>query len=55
MAGDSGVTVFVALWKRLARGEEPHSGFVTEGPVSYGPDSAEGKMRRALLVGASGR
>jgi multisubunit Na+/H+ antiporter MnhE subunit len=50
VAGDT-VTVFVALWKRLARGEEPPSGFVTE-PVSYGADTAEGKLRRALLVGA---
>ena len=50
VTGDT-VTVFVALWKRLARGEEPRGGFVTE-PVRYGPETPEGRMRRALLVGA---
>lgn len=43
--------VFVALWRRVARGEEPRSGFMAE-PVEYGPDTPPGRMRRALLVGA---
>ncbi|HEX7992405.1 MAG TPA: Na+/H+ antiporter subunit E [Streptosporangiaceae bacterium] len=45
------VIVFTALWRRLARGEQPPSGFVAE-PVEYGPDTAQGVMRRALIVGA---
>jgi multisubunit Na+/H+ antiporter MnhE subunit len=49
VAGDT-VIVFGALWRRLARGEEPPSGFRVV-PVPYGDDSAEGKTRRALLVG----
>jgi multisubunit Na+/H+ antiporter MnhE subunit len=44
------VIVFAALWRRLARGEEPASGF-RELPVRYGSNSAEGKTRRALYVG----
>jgi multisubunit Na+/H+ antiporter MnhE subunit len=43
--------VFWALWRRLANGEEPRSGFSTE-PVRYGTQTADGKTRRALLVGA---
>ncbi|HXS66040.1 MAG TPA: hypothetical protein VN767_24575 [Streptosporangiaceae bacterium] len=46
---DTGV-VFLALLKRLTRGELPPSGFREE-PVSYGPDSAEGRTRRSLIVG----
>jgi multisubunit Na+/H+ antiporter MnhE subunit len=42
--------VFAALWRRLARGEEPPSGF-REVPVRYGSDTAEGETRRVLLVG----
>jgi multisubunit Na+/H+ antiporter MnhE subunit len=45
------VTVFGALGRRLARGEEPPSGFRTL-PVRYGDDTAEGKTRRALLIGS---
>ncbi len=41
--------VFMALWRRLATGQQPRSGFVAE-PASYGPDSPEGRMRRALLI-----
>jgi multisubunit Na+/H+ antiporter MnhE subunit len=41
--------VFVALWRRLARGEEPDSGF-RELACEYGPDTIEGKTRRALLL-----
>jgi multisubunit Na+/H+ antiporter MnhE subunit len=46
------VIVFAALWRRLARGEEPPSGF-RRLPVRYGDDTAEGKTRRALLVGGN--
>lgn len=42
--------VFAALWRRLARGEEPNSGF-RELPVRYGNDSPQGVTRRVLLVG----
>jgi multisubunit Na+/H+ antiporter MnhE subunit len=45
------VIVLAVLWRRLARGQEPASGF-RELPVSPGPDTAEGETRRALLVGA---
>ena len=44
------VIVFAALWRRLARGEEPSSGF-RELPVRYGGDTAAAVTRRALLVG----
>ena len=44
------VIVFAALWRRLARGQEPASGF-RQIPVRYGPDTAEGRTRRVLLVG----
>lgn len=44
------VIVFAALWRRLARGEEPASGF-RELPVRYGSNTADGKTRRALYVG----
>ena len=49
VAGDT-VIVFAALWRRLARAEEPPSGFRVL-PVAYGDDTAAGKTRRALLVG----
>jgi multisubunit Na+/H+ antiporter MnhE subunit len=49
LAGDT-VIVFAALWRQLARAEEPPSGFRVL-PVAYGDDTAEGKTRRALLVG----
>jgi multisubunit Na+/H+ antiporter MnhE subunit len=44
------VTVYGALWRRLARDEQPDSAFVTE-PVRFGDDTAEGVTRRALLIG----
>jgi len=44
------VIVFAALWRRLAHGEDPPSGF-RRLPVRYGDETAEGKTRRALLVG----
>lgn len=43
--------MFAALWRRLAHGEEPRSGF-RQLPVRYGDDTAEGRTRRALLIGA---
>lgn len=46
---DTGI-VFAALWRRLARGEEPPSGF-RELPARYGDNSMAGKTRRALLIG----
>jgi multisubunit Na+/H+ antiporter MnhE subunit len=49
VAGDTAI-VFAALWRRLAHGEQPPSGFRVL-PVPYGDDSAEGTTRRALLVG----
>lgn len=44
------VIVFGALWRRLAHGQEPPSGF-RELPVRYGGDTAEDRTRRVLLVG----
>jgi multisubunit Na+/H+ antiporter MnhE subunit len=44
------VTVYAALWRRLARGEQPDSAFVTE-PVRFGDDTPVGVTRRVLLIG----
>lgn len=44
------VIVFGALWRRLARGQEPPSGF-REVPVRFGGDTAEDRTRRVLLIG----
>jgi multisubunit Na+/H+ antiporter MnhE subunit len=44
--------VYRALWRRLARGEQPPSAFL-ELPVRYGDESFEGMTRRALLVGGT--
>jgi multisubunit Na+/H+ antiporter MnhE subunit len=44
------VIVFAVLWRRLARGQEPPSGF-RELPVRYADNTAAGKTRRALQVG----
>jgi multisubunit Na+/H+ antiporter MnhE subunit len=49
VARDSGV-VFAALWRRLAHGTQPDSGF-REVPVRYGDDTAAGMTRRVLLIG----
>ncbi|MGH9305994.1 MAG: hypothetical protein ACRD0I_03800, partial [Acidimicrobiales bacterium] len=38
------LTVFAALWRQLARGEAPNSGF-REVPVAFGDDSPEGVTR----------
>jgi multisubunit Na+/H+ antiporter MnhE subunit len=51
LAGDTAI-VFAALWRQLAHGEEPPSGFRVL-PVPYGDDAAEGTIRRALLVGGA--
>lgn len=45
---DTGL-IFMAL-ARLASGQEPRSGFREE-PVRFGPDTAEGRTRRSLLIG----
>lgn len=44
------VVVFAALWRRLARGEQPPSGF-REIPARFGGTSDEDAIRRVLLVG----
>jgi multisubunit Na+/H+ antiporter MnhE subunit len=44
------VIVYAALWRRLARGEQPNSAFVTE-PVRFGDDRPDGVARRVLLIG----
>ncbi|MGH3124412.1 MAG: Na+/H+ antiporter subunit E [Streptosporangiaceae bacterium] len=49
VAGDTGI-VFAALWRRLAHGEQPPSGFRIL-PARYGDDTAAGLTRRALLIG----
>jgi multisubunit Na+/H+ antiporter MnhE subunit len=46
------VIVYRALWRRLARGEHPHSAFV-EVPARFGDDSPEGVTRRTLLIGGT--
>ena len=51
VARDTGI-VFAALWRKLARGEDPASGF-RERPARYGDNTAAGKTRRALLVGGT--
>ena len=50
VAGDM-VTVYAALWRRLTRGEQPDSAFVTE-RVQFGDDTPAGVTRRVLLIGA---
>jgi multisubunit Na+/H+ antiporter MnhE subunit len=51
LASDTAI-VFAALWRRLARGEQPPSGF-RQVPVAYGSSTAEGETRRVLLVGGA--
>jgi len=46
------VTVYAALWRCLARGEQPPSAFL-ELPARFGDDSAEGVTRRTLLIGGT--
>ena len=47
-----GVEIPAALYRKLARGQDPPSGF-RELPARYGDDTAAGKTRRALLVGGT--
>jgi multisubunit Na+/H+ antiporter MnhE subunit len=47
---DTGI-VFGALWRRLANGQEPSSGFLAI-PVRYGGDGDADVTRRVLLVAA---
>lgn len=47
---DTGI-VYAALWRRLTRGEQPDSAFVTE-PVRFGDDTPASVTRRVLLIGA---
>jgi len=51
VASDTAI-VFAALWRRLARAEEPPSGF-RQVPVRYGSDTAEDETRRVLLIGGN--
>jgi multisubunit Na+/H+ antiporter MnhE subunit len=51
VAGDT-VIVFAALWRRMAHGEQPPSGFRRR-PVRYGDDTAAGRTRRTLLIGGA--
>jgi multisubunit Na+/H+ antiporter MnhE subunit len=46
------VIVYGALWRRLARGEQPLSAFL-ELPARFGDDSTEGATRRTLLIGGT--
>jgi multisubunit Na+/H+ antiporter MnhE subunit len=46
------ITVYRALWRRLARGEQPPSAF-GELPARFGDDTPEGVTRRTLLVGGT--
>ena len=48
--GSDLVTVYAALWRRMARGEQPNSAFVSE-PVRFGDDTPAGVTRRVLLIG----
>jgi multisubunit Na+/H+ antiporter MnhE subunit len=43
------VIVYQALWRRLARGQQPPSA-LADLPARYGDDSPEGVTRRVLLV-----
>jgi len=46
------VIVYHALWRRVARGEQPPSEFL-ELPARFGDDRPEGVTRRTLLVGGT--
>jgi multisubunit Na+/H+ antiporter MnhE subunit len=51
VATDMGI-VYVALWRRMVRGEQPPSAFL-ELPARFGDDSPEGLTRRTLLIGGT--
>jgi multisubunit Na+/H+ antiporter MnhE subunit len=44
------VTVYRALWRKLAHGEDPHDGFAEE-RVEPGEDGPAGVLRRTLIIG----
>lgn len=44
------VTVYRALWRKLAHGEDPRGGFAAE-LVASGEDGPAGMVRRTLLIG----
>ena len=44
------VTVYRALWRKLARGEDPRGGFAEE-RVQPGEDGPAGAVRRTLIIG----
>jgi multisubunit Na+/H+ antiporter MnhE subunit len=44
------MTVYHALWRKLAHGEDPRGGF-TEEQVRPGRNDSEGTLRRALIIG----
>jgi multisubunit Na+/H+ antiporter MnhE subunit len=44
------VAVYLALWRKLTRGEDPPGGFA-EVPVDPGEDGPDGVVRRALIIG----
>jgi multisubunit Na+/H+ antiporter MnhE subunit len=44
------VTVYLALWRKLTRGEDPPGGFA-ELSVEPGEDGPAGVVRRALIIG----
>jgi hypothetical protein len=46
------VVVYLALWRKLVRGQEPPSAF-TEVPARFGDDTPEGVTRRVLLIGGT--
>jgi multisubunit Na+/H+ antiporter MnhE subunit len=44
------VAVYLALWRKLSRGEDPQGGFA-EVPVDPGEDGPAGIVRRTLIIG----
>lgn len=50
VAGDTFI-VFAALGRCLLTGARPRSGFITR-PVNPGPDTPDGRLHRALIIGA---
>ena len=46
------IIVFMALYNKLTRGQDPPSAFVAQ-PLRYGDDTPEGLTRRVLITGAT--
>jgi multisubunit Na+/H+ antiporter MnhE subunit len=44
------VTVYRALWRKLAHGEDPRGGFAEE-RIQPGEDGSAGVLRRTLIIG----